>query len=224
MLLTQLFKDIFDRSSKKNLAALLGEESASTVLNVGGGSKSISIPEHYRSWRHLLLDIDPRSGADIVLDARRLASLPTGTVDAVYCSHNLEHYYRHDVKTVLAGFLHVLKPGGFAEIHVPDMRGVLTQFVVSNMDIDDPLYQSPSGPISVHDVVYGYGKQIEESGVDFYAHKSGFTEATLREALAQAGFTHVYMANSEDHFSLGTLAFKSEPTTFQRALLHLSPD
>src|SRR6266446_7887238 len=47
-------------------------------------------------------------------------ALAASQFDAVYCSHNLEHYYRHDGATVLRGFLHVLKPDGFAEIKVPD--------------------------------------------------------------------------------------------------------
>jgi predicted SAM-dependent methyltransferase len=42
----------------------------------------------------------------------------------VYCSHNLEHYYHHEVPRVLAGSLHVLKPHGFAEIRVPDVEAV----------------------------------------------------------------------------------------------------
>ncbi len=43
------------------------------------------------------------------------------------------------------------------------------------MDLDDILYSSAAGPITVRDVVYGWGKQIEDSGVDFYAHKTGFS-------------------------------------------------
>ena len=30
----------------------------SRVLNVGGGSKEIPIPEHYEGWEHVLLDLD----------------------------------------------------------------------------------------------------------------------------------------------------------------------
>ena len=95
------------------------------VLNVGGGSKAIPIPPHYAAWEHVLLDIDPAGGPDLVCDARRLDTLPAQQFDAVYCSHNLEHYYRHDTGSVLRGFLHVLKFDGFAEIRVPDLRSVM---------------------------------------------------------------------------------------------------
>ncbi len=73
-----------------------------TVLNVGGNSKAIALPPQYAGFEHLLLDIDPSGSPDIVCDARELATLDAGQSDAVYCSHNLEHYYRHDVHLALA--------------------------------------------------------------------------------------------------------------------------
>src|SRR5206468_11111569 len=95
------------------------------VLNVGGGNKRIPIPKHYDGWEHLLLDIDRRGNPDVVCDPRQLDSLPAGQFDAVYCSHNLEHYYPHDGAKVLAGLLHVLKSDGFTEIRVPDIQAIM---------------------------------------------------------------------------------------------------
>lgn len=75
------------------------------------------------------LDIDPNCGADIVRVARELRErVPPASRDAIYCSHNLEHYYPHDGELVLSGFLHVLKLHGFAEIRVPDI-GTVAQTV-----------------------------------------------------------------------------------------------
>jgi SAM-dependent methyltransferase len=191
------------------------------VLNVGGGSKNIPIPSYYGNWRHDLLDVDTKVKPDVVCDARELHRLAAGQYDAVYCSHNLEHYYRHDGPKVLKGFLHVLKPDGFAEIRVPDMNSVMKQVVELKLDIEDVLYQSPRGPISVRDVFYGYGEEIESSGRDFYAHKTGFTAHSLRALLLQSGFPNVYMFVSEAIFDLKAVAFKSEPTAAQRILLEL---
>lgn len=179
------------------------------VLNVGGNSKDILLPEQYAEFEHLLLDIDPKGEPDIVCDARKLTTLESGQFDAVYCSHNLEHYYRHDVRGVLAGFLHVLKDGGFAHIRVPDMAEVMQIVVEQEMDIEDVLYESPSGPITVLDVIYGYAIQIEQSGEDFYAHKTGFTEKSLTKALAAAGFSKIYVG--EDTLEIRAIAFKGEP-------------
>lgn len=189
------------------------------VLNVGGNSKETPLPLHYAGWEHVLLDIDPRGMPDIVCDARELASLPSSVFDSVYCSHNLEHYYRHDVEKVLAGFIHVLKDEGFVHIRVPDM-GELFQTVFKNkLDIDDFLYQSPAGPITVRDVIYGYGPEIERSGNDFYAHKTGFTQKSLFIFLQSAGFPWVYIAIGNLEFS--AFAFKNEPDEYTGKLLNL---
>ena len=192
---------------------------ARRVLNVGGNSKEIPIPPHYDGWEHHLLDIDPAGKPDIVCDARALTSLPAQGYDAVWCSHNLEHYWRHDLPKVLAGFLHVLKGDGYAEIRVPDMKSVFEEMLKRGMDIDDILYESPAGPISVNDVIYGFGRKIAESGVDFYAHKNGFTHRSLVMALRAAGFATVFTGSAP--FEISSLAFKTAPTPEQRALFRL---
>jgi len=98
-------------------------------LNVGGNNKSLAVPEVYAGWEHVLLDIDPIGKPDIVCDARELTTLDVEPFDAIYCSHNLEHYYAHDVPKVLAGFLHLLKDDGFIDIRVPDIKAVMEMVV-----------------------------------------------------------------------------------------------
>jgi len=189
------------------------------LLNVGGNNKAIALPPQYASFEHLLLDIDPKGKPDIVCDARELAKLPGGQFDAVYCAHNLEHYYRHDVPKVLAGFLHVLKDGGFAHIRVPDMAEVMRASVERGLDIEDVLYESEAGPIMVLDVIYGHADQIERSGEDFYAHKTGFTKKTLLAALHGAGFAKAF--SKLGALEIDALAFKGEPDQATRDLLGL---
>src|SRR5450631_3111153 len=84
------------------------------VLNVGGNDKAISIPPCFDGWKHDLLDIDPTVKPDILCDARELWKMPPRQYDAIYCSHNLEHYFAHDVLNVLKGFRLMLKKEGFA--------------------------------------------------------------------------------------------------------------
>lgn len=179
------------------------------LLNVGGNSKSIPLPPQYATYEHLLLDIDPKGSPDIVCDARKLASLDPCQFDVVYCSHNLEHYYRHDVRKVLAGFLHVLKDGGFAHIRVPDIHELMRATIEMGLDIDDVLYQSPAGPIMVVDVLYGYSVEIERSGNDFYAHKTGFTQKSLLKVLRQSGFSKILI--SVGNLEISAIAFKGVP-------------
>lgn len=195
--------------------------STKRVLNVGGGSKLTPLPPQYEGYEHLLLDIDPAGQPDILCDARTLATLAPAQFDAVYCSHNLEHYLHHDVPKVLAGFLHVLRPDGFAQIRVPDLHAVMRQTLERKLDVEDVLYDSPSGPITVLDVIYGYGLQIERSGSDFYAHKTGFTQKSLLTALRKAGFTSLFCATG--NLELNALAFRRPPDAATRALFRLPP-
>lgn len=179
------------------------------VLNVGGNSREIPLPPEYDGWQNILLDIDPRCNPDVLCDTRDLGQLPAGSFESVYCSHNLEHYYHHDVAKVLAGFQHVLKEQGFVFIRVPDMAALMRTVVERQLDIGEVLYQSSVGPITVRDVIYGYGLEIERSGNDFFAHKTGFTESALVAALHAAGFSHVFI--TDGFFEIATFAFKNEP-------------
>ncbi|MCP5292190.1 MAG: hypothetical protein R3E36_08005 [Nitrosomonas sp.] len=189
------------------------------VLNVGGNNKSIPLPPQYTEFEHLLLDIDPRGEPDLVCDARKLATLDAGQFDAIYCSHNLEHYYRHDVRKVLSGFLHVLNETGFAHIRVPDIQEVMRITMERNLDIDDFLYQSSAGPIMVSDVLYGYSVEIERSGQDFFSHKTGFTQKSLEKALQNAGFHKIYTTTR--NLEVVALAFKDVPDSHTRSLFDL---
>lgn len=188
-------------------------------MNVGGGTKAIPIPQHYNGWEHVLLDIDPAGKPDIICDARELSKLSAGVYDAIYCSHNLEHYWRHDLPKVLLGFAHVLKQDGFVEIDVPDLKSVFEKMVAHHMDLDDALYESPSGPITIKDIIFGYGKQIAASGQDFYAHKNGFTAKSLARSLFLYGFKQIYLHVSG--YAIHAMAFRAEPTPEQQSLLQI---
>jgi SAM-dependent methyltransferase len=194
------------------------------VLNVGGNSKAIPIPPHYAGWQHLLLDIDASSDADLVCDARELRGLGAAQFDAVYCSHNLEHYYRHEVPGVLAGFLRVLKETGFAEIRVPDLPAVFRKMLDDGLDLEDALYQAPVGPIRVLDVIYGWSPEIERSGNDFFAHKTGFSAKSLSERLLAAGFGEVWNAPPFAPYEVRAIAFKGASAPPQRRLLGIPLD
>lgn len=180
------------------------------VLNVGGNSKLIPLPDQYKNFEHLLLDIDPTGNPDVLCDSREMHALNASQFDMIYCSHNLEHYYEHDVKKVLSGFMHVLKDGGGVHLIVPDMQEVMKHVVAKNLDITDVLYESALGPIRVLDVMYGYSKQIEGSGVDFFAHKTGFSVKSLFNALNSIGFKNICGASSG--FNLVFIGFKGDPS------------
>jgi hypothetical protein len=123
------------------------------------------------------------------------------------------------VARVVAGFVHLLKPDGFAFVRVPDMRELMYTVVQKNLDIDDVLYQAPVGPITVRDVIYGYGREIEESGNDFYAHKTGYTQKSLRAVLMAGGFPVVFAGSGS--LEVTALACKAMPNEYVASLFKL---
>jgi SAM-dependent methyltransferase len=192
---------------------------AKRVLNVGGNSKAIALPPIYAGWEHVLLDIDPAGKPDIVCDARNMYDLPGASFDAIYCSHNLEHYFLHDAVDVILGFLHVLRDDGFIEVRVPDIGELMRLVAHNNWDISDTVYVSMAGPITVRDMLYGFQKQIEQSGNDFFAHKNGFTRQSLTELLTECGFKHCFVRSAD--IEIAVYAFKNPPDASARELLHL---
>ena len=189
------------------------------VLNVGGNDRGIALPPMFEAWEQVWLDIDPAVKPDVVCDARELATLPAHSYDAIYCSHNLEHYHRHEVPRVLEGFRHVLRPEGFAYIRVPNIAEVLQIAVERDLDIDDVLYTSTAGPITVHDVIFGFGAEIRASGNDFFAHKTAFTPKALTKVLQDAGFKHVFWGAAG--IDLAGFGFVIEPDAATKTLLNL---
>lgn len=164
------------------------------VLNVGGNNKAIGIPGVFEGWEHHLLDIDKKGKPDICADARDLASMEEykGNYDAVYCSHVIEHFYTHDVPKVLNGFFSVTGSHGFVWIACPNLKEVVKRVYEGNMELSDPLYRLSSGePITSLDVLFGWGREIEQSGQDFFSHKTGFTVGSLSRAVYDAGFKHI---------------------------------
>ena len=188
------------------------------LLNVGsGGSKDL--PKIYSGWDQDTLDIDVNANPDIVCDAREMRqSLAPAKYEACFMSHCLEHFYKHEIPAVLAGFQHVLKASGFAHITVPDMTALFHAIVTGNRDINDTWYVSPSGPISFHDVIYGWGRQVSQGNL-YYCHRTGFTEKSLAQVLKAAGFARILTAC--DGGSLHAFAFKTKASKEQLRMLGL---
>ena len=185
-----------------------------TVLDVGCGDARGRVPAYYDDWRRVRLDIDPRFEPEILLDARQLQTLPAESYDAVYCSHNLEHYHRHDGLKVVAGIRHVLKPNGFFELRVPDLAAVMA----TGLDVDDVLYHVGDRPILVRDVIYGWHVPIEQTGDDFYAHKTGFSLNALLRFVAPLGFPQ-YAIGPGMAFELRVWFFPQIPSEEINAML-----
>lgn len=141
-------------------------------------------------WREVRLDINPAVNPDIVASITDMAGVPDASVDALWSAHNLEHLFQHEVPLALAEFWRVLKPGAIAIIAVPDLSTVAA--AVAEGRVDEPLYESDSGPILPLDVIFGFGPALA-AGNHFMAHRTGFTPHSLGTALQKAGFEPVFV-------------------------------
>lgn len=167
-----------------------------TVLHVGcGPADPARLHERFRDgqWRELRLDIDPRVAPDVVASLTDMSAIDSGSVDAVWSSHNLEHLRSHEVPLALAEFLRVLKPGGFALVTMPDLQQIAA--LVADDKLEETAYISPAGPITPLDVLYGLRTAVA-NGNDFMAHRTGFTATTLNKHLRAAGFDPVTISKS----------------------------
>lgn len=178
------------------------------LLNVGGGPTR-TIPQVYVGCDQKLLDIDPEVHPDVCMDARDLGKLDK-KFSVIYCSHTLEHFHHHDVPSILSGFMHILEDDGFAHIEVPDLEYTVRHMLENGKDIMDVFYYAGTIAIKYHDVLFGWQKMIKHQGVDFYAHKTGFSKKSLSGVLRSAGFRKVLVAT--DYVgNLKAFAFKKNP-------------
>jgi SAM-dependent methyltransferase len=179
------------------------------VLNVGCGypaRQGLHRAFQGAEWRELRLDIDPSVNPDILCSMTDMEPIATGSIDAVWSSHNLEHLHRHEVPVALAEFLRVLQPGGQLLLTLPDLQRIAE--LVAGDGLEDEAYVSPSGPITALDMIYGHTPSLAR-GNHHMAHKTGFTARTLRQLLTDAGFSGV--ALQREGFALWARAYK--PTT-----------
>jgi SAM-dependent methyltransferase len=178
-----------------------------TFLHVGCGPPNESRLKGFDSveWREIRFDIDPSFYPDIEGTLTDMNAVATGSVDAVYSSHNIEHVFPHEVHAALLEFHRVLKENGMVVLTCPDLRSVCQAVV--NDRLLETLYESPGGPIAPIDVLYGHREWIAEGKINM-AHKTGFTYSSLNSAFFKAGFKSACGAARPSHYDLWIVSFK----------------
>jgi ubiquinone/menaquinone biosynthesis C-methylase UbiE len=162
-----------------------------TFLHVGCGPKhkdqttrAFNTPD----WTELRLDIDESVKPDVVGTMTDMSSVATGSVDALFSSHNIEHLYPHEVPQALSEFKRVLSPDGFVVITCPDLQSVCA--LVAEDKLTEPAYTSPAGPITPLDILFGHRPPMARGNL-YMAHRCGFTQKVLTGTLQAAGFATV---------------------------------
>ena len=86
----------------------------------------------HETW--IYQDIKQYPNVDIVCDVKSLPMIESESMDEVYASHIIEHFYFADVKDVLMEWVRILKKGGKMEIVFPDFM-LLWEFLIDKSKI-----------------------------------------------------------------------------------------
>jgi predicted SAM-dependent methyltransferase len=137
-------------------------------LHIGG-------QEPHPEWK--IIDIEPRPEVDYVANANDLSQFESNSVDAIYASHVLEHFYyglNNELMSTLKEWSRVLKPGGQLLISVPDLKTLCWLYLHPNLM-----------PIERHQIMrIIFGGQTNVYDV----HKVGFDFEILALYLEEVGF------------------------------------
>jgi SAM-dependent methyltransferase len=179
------------------------------LVNLGSGPReAISLPAYFNDWKQLRVDVDPSVEPDIVADLTDLSPIPDRHADAVWASHCIEHLYEHQVITALNEFRRVVRDDGFVCVIVPDLQAVANYVAADRLN--EPIYDSPAGPITPHDIFFGYGAAIA-SGRTSMAHRCGFTPGVLQKYFEQLTFGEVVLRRRDESLELVALARVQPP-------------
>jgi predicted SAM-dependent methyltransferase len=138
-------------------------------LHIGGTETS---PD----WK--ILDVYERPEVDFVGNASDLSQFADESIDAIYASHVLEHFFYglgYELSLTLLEWYRVLKVGGQLMISVPDLRTLAWLYSRPNLDVQT----------RIHIMRMIFGGQTNEYDV----HKVGFDFDILWMYLSDVGFS-----------------------------------
>jgi len=170
------------------------------ILHVGAGGSAL--PANFaQPYHETRLDLAPEWKPDIIAD---MADLPEGIgpYDVVYGCHCLEHLPFHKIQPCLKGWLKVLKAGGVVIQLLPDLEDMVPN--------DEVLYTSCGGlAVRGRDLFYGHQELVTQWPE--MQHLSGFTAATLRKQLEDAGYISIQVSRSKMEGCQNLLALGIKP-------------
>lgn len=178
------------------------------LLHVGCGPKhkDQTLPAFQSvDWHEVRLDIDETVAPDIIGTMTEMSGVETGSMDALFSSHNVEHLYPHEVPVAFAEFHRVLNDDGFAVVTCPDLQSVAA--LVAEDKLLETAYVSPAGAITPLDILFGHRGSMQRGNL-YMAHHVGFTQKVLAGTLRAAGFGSVATIRRPEKFDLWAFAMK----------------
>lgn len=142
-------------------------------LNLGSGASPYP--------QFVNIDINLARRPDMWLDVRHGTPFQTGTVDAIYTRHVLEHFYHDELTRVLRDARRVLRPSGGIRILVPSLEVACRAY----LDGDDSVLMTFPRPYRSR------GGRIVNLLFCDGQHRMGFDFSLMQELLEDAGFSDI---------------------------------
>jgi predicted SAM-dependent methyltransferase len=142
-------------------------------LNLGSGASP---------YPHFVnIDINLARRPDMWLDVRHGTPFASGTVDAIYTRHVLEHFYHDELTRVLRDARRILRPRGGLRILVPSLEVACRAY----LEGDDSVLMTFPRPYRSRG-----GRTVNLLFCDGQ-HRMGFDFSLMQELLEEAGFSDV---------------------------------
>lgn len=168
-----------------------GRSRQSVIINAGCGPRGGGrLPALFDDWKQVRVDVDPAVEPDLVASVTDLSAIPSGSADAVWSAHCIEHLYAHEVSSAIAEFQRVLRRNGFACVIVPDLQAIAEW--IARDRLHETIYELAAGPVTAHDMLWGFGPALER-GDAAMAHRCGFTPTVLLQRLSEGGFAEIVL-------------------------------
>ena len=163
-------------------------------LNLGSGASP------YPNFVNI--DINFARRPDMWLDVRHGTPFASGTVDAIYTRHVLEHFYHDELTRVLRDARRVLRPSGGIRILVPSLEVACRAY----LDGDDSVLMTFPRPYRSR------GGQVVNLLFCDGQHRMGFDFSLMQELLEDAGFTSIdRVSRAHSRFFPSTVLDAMEP-------------
>jgi predicted SAM-dependent methyltransferase len=123
------------------------------------------------------------------MDVTKGLHYPSGSVEAVYSSHMLEHLYLSDARALLHECWRVLKPGGVLRLALPDMEAFIDGFVRGDRSAEASIQLLDE--FGIHPLTKPSRIQAVASRFGGSGHRWLPTRSLTRSLLEEAGFQKI---------------------------------
>ncbi len=128
------------------------------------------------------LDANLFNKVDLWLDVRNGLPFASNTVDSIYSTHMLEHFYSDELQLLLRDCQRVLKPGGGIRLIVPNLASAISAYGQKNIN-----WFEASFPRHFDSLGGRFSNFVFCDG----QHRTAFDFTYMDEVLRQAGFREV---------------------------------